>query len=300
MTRIATIPQQRLTADAIQRNQARLAVTQAQLASGRKANDLAALGTDAVRTLTTHSMLARSEAQSGVARQLGTTLALYNTAISGVDTLGTNLQQSLLTAQGTGETASLQDTIESAFSQFSALLNADEGGVPLFGGGQSTAPFAPATLAELSATPASDFSDGTVHASARVADNLDMTYGITAREVGGGLAQVFRTLADAGPFTGALTPAQHSALKAAGTALDDAMTGVRALNAENGHRQAKAETLATRADERANLFKGIISANEDADLGQIAMDLSQQKTMLQASYSVFSQLSSLSLVDYLR
>ena len=300
MTRIATIPQQRLTADAIQRNQARLAVTQAQLASGRKANDLAALGTDAVRTLTTHSMLARSEAQSGVARQLGTTLALYDTAISGVDTLGTNLQQSLLTAQGTGETASLQDTIESAFSQFSALLNADEGGVPLFGGGQSTAPFAPATLAELSPTPASDFSDGTVHASARVADNLDMTYGITAREVGGGLAQVFRTLADAGPFTGALTPAQHAALKAAGTALDDAMTGVRALNAENGHRQAKAETLATRADERANLFKGIISANEDADLGQIAMDLSQQKTMLQASYSVFSQLSSLSLVDYLR
>ena len=300
MTRIATIPQQRLTADAIQRNQERLAVTQAQLASGRKANDLAALGTDAVRTLTTHSMLARSEAQSGVARQLGTTLALYDTAISGVDTLGTNLQQSLLTAQGTGETASLQDTIESAFSQFSALLNADEGGVPLFGGGQSTAPFAPATLAELSVTPASDFSDGTVHASARVADNLDMTYGITAREVGGGLAQVFRTLADAGPFTGALTPAQHAALKAAGTALDNAMTGVRALNAENGHRQAKAETLATRADERANLFKGIISANEDADLGQIAMDLSQQKTMLQASYSVFSQLSSLSLVDYLR
>jgi flagellar hook-associated protein 3 FlgL len=30
------------------------------------------------------------------------------------------------------------------------------------------------------------------------------------------------------------------------------------------------------------------------------MDLSQQKTMLQASYSVFSQLSGLSLVDYLR
>ncbi|RZL96880.1 MAG: flagellin, partial [Sphingomonas sp.] len=173
-----------------------------------------------IATIPQQRLLARSEAQSGVARQLGTTLALYDTAISGVDTLGTNLQQSLLTAQGTGETASLQDTIESAFSQFSALLNADEGGVPLFGGGQSTAPFAPATLAELSATPASDFSDGTVHASARVADNLDMTYGITAREVGGGLAQVFRTLADAGPFTGALTPAQHAALKAAGTALD--------------------------------------------------------------------------------
>ncbi|WP_277969026.1 flagellin [Sphingomonas echinoides] len=300
MTRIATIPQQRLTANAIQRNQERLAVTQAQLASGRKANDLAALGSAAVRTLSTHSMLARAEAQSGVARQLGTTLSLYDTAITGIDTLGTSLQQSLLTAQGTGETAGLQDTIESAFSQFSALLNADEGGVPLFGGGESTPPFAPSKLADLAADPTTDFSNGTVRASARVADNLDMTYGITASDVGGGLAQIFRTLADAGPFTGALTTAQHAALKAAGSALDTAMTGVRAVNAENGHRQAKAETLATRADDRAILFKGIISANEDADLGQIAMDLSQQKTMLQASYSVFSQLSGLSLVDYLR
>jgi flagellar hook-associated protein 3 FlgL len=300
MTRIATIPQQRITADAIQRNQERLAVTQAQLASGRKANDLAALGTEAVRTLSTHSMLARAEAQSDVARQLDTTLALYDTAIGGLDALGTDLQQSLLTAQGTGETASLQETIESAFSQFSALLNADEGGVPLFGGGQSTAPFAPATLADLSANPADDFSNGPIRASARVADNLDMTYGITASDLGGRMAQVFRALADAGPFTGALTATQHDALKAAGSALGEAMTGVRALNAENGHRQAKAETLATRADERAMLFKGIISANEDADLGQIAMDLSQQKTMLQASYSVFSQLSGLSLVDYLR
>lgn len=300
MTRIATIPQQRMTADAIQRNQERLALTQAQLASGRKANDLAALGSDAVRTLSTHSMLARAEAQSGVARQLGTTLSLYDTAISGIDTLGTDLQQRLLTAQGTGETAGVQDEIESAFSQFSALLNADEGGVPLFGGGESTPPFAPAKLADLSADPASDFSDGTVRASARVADNLDMTYGITASALGGPLARVFRALADAGPFTGAMTAAQHDALKAAGKALDTALTGVRALNAENGQRQAKAATLATRADDRAILFKGIISTNEDADLGQIAMDLAQQKTMLQASYSVFSQLSGLSLVGYLR
>lgn len=300
MTRIATIPQQRLTADAIQRNQVRLAETQAQLASGKKANDLAALGSDAVRTLTTHSMLARAEAQSTVARQLGTTLSLYDTAITGIDTLGTGLQQSLLTAQGTSETAGLQDTIQSAFAQFSALLNTEEGGVPLFGGGQDGKPFTPATLQELSPDPSTDFTNGSVRASARVGDNLEMVYGIAASDLGGAVAQVFRKLADAGPFTGPLTAAQTTALKVAGTALDRAMTGVRALNAENGHRQAQAETFTTRAEDRATLFKGIISTQEDADLGQIAMDLSQQKTMLQASYSVFSQLSGLSLADYLR
>ena len=48
------------------------------------------------------------------------------------------------------------------------------------------------------------------------------------------------------------------------------------------------------------LLEGVIETNEDADLGQVALDLAQQKTMLQASYSVFSQLSDLSLVSYIR
>jgi flagellar hook-associated protein 3 FlgL len=47
-------------------------------------------------------------------------------------------------------------------------------------------------------------------------------------------------------------------------------------------------------------LKDIISQNEDADLGQVATDLATQKTVLEASFSVFSQLSGLSLVNYLR
>jgi flagellar hook-associated protein 3 FlgL len=55
-----------------------------------------------------------------------------------------------------------------------------------------------------------------------------------------------------------------------------------------------------RAGDRSTLLQGIIQDNEDADLGQVAIDLAQQKTMLQASYSVFAQLSGLSLSSYLR
>ena len=89
-------------------------------------------------------------------------------------------------------------------------------------------------------------------------------------------------------------------LKTALGQIDTALSGVREINAGNGRRQAQVETLATRAEERALILRDVISRNEDADLGQVAIDLAQQKAMLQASYSVFAQLSELSLVNFLR
>ncbi|KQU61842.1 hypothetical protein ASG67_01315 [Sphingomonas sp. Leaf339] len=96
------------------------------------------------------------------------------------------------------------------------------------------------------------------------------------------------------------TATQMDALKTAMGQIDAALPGVRAINAENGRKQAETETLGTRADDRANLLSELISTNEDADYGQIASDLSQQQTVLRASYSVFTQLSSLSLTQYLK
>ncbi len=63
--------------------------------------------------------------------------------------------------------------------------------------------------------------------------------------------------------------------------------------------QAKVETLSTRADDRVTLLTNVIGSVEDADLGQVAIDISQRQTILQASYSVFSQLNSMSLVNFL-
>ncbi|PMZ80413.1 flagellin, partial [Pseudomonas sp. FW306-2-11AD] len=60
------------------------------------------------------------------------------------------------------------------------------------------------------------------------------------------------------------------------------------------------ESMINSGDQRKTLLTGVIGANEDADLGQVATDISQQKTILEASYSVFSQLAGLSLVQYLK
>jgi flagellar hook-associated protein 3 FlgL len=301
MTRVATVPLQQSLSSAIQRSQQKLAATQLQLSSTKKSNDFAALGTQAVRNLSAHSLVAQSDAHSAVASQVGTTLSLYDTNITGLDTMGSDLKQTLLNAVGTGGAPGLQDTISAAFDQFRSVLNAAQSGTPLFGGAQTTQPFTPQTLAAtVGVTPQQAFTNDQVKASARVGDNIDVQYGVTASDLGTDMLSAFQTLAQLGPVGAKLTDAQTASLKTAMGQIDTALGGVRSINAENGRKQAQLETLGTRADQRTLVYKDIISRNEDADLGQVAIDLEQQKTVLQASYSVFSQLSGLSLINFLK
>jgi flagellar hook-associated protein 3 FlgL len=302
MARVATIPLQRTLSDAIQRSQEKLAITQAQLSTGKKATTYADLGTETVRNLSAHSMLARQEAQATVSKRVGTTLELYQGSLEAIDTAASDLRLDMLSAIGTGRADGLQQAIQSAFDQYRSALNLSEGGSPLFGGAQTNGdPFKPQTLADVASMPSdAAFLDDDVRSSARIADLLDLSYGISASAAGKGIYEALRTLAQAGPFPETPTEAQIESLRTAMEQLDKGLSASRSVNAENGRKQAQVETLTKRNDERALLLSGVIESNEDADLGQVAIDLAQQKTVLQASYSVFSQLSELSLVNFLR
>jgi flagellar hook-associated protein 3 FlgL len=127
-----------------------------------------------------------------------------------------------------------------------------------------------------------------------------VTYGISASSLGKNLYEAFRTLAQAGDIGAQPTTAQMDALKVVVSQLDTGLGDVRAVNAENGRKQNQIETLSKRGDERSLLLNGVIESNEDADMGQVAIDISQQMAVLNASYSVFSQLAGLSLVTYMK
>ncbi len=301
MSRVATIPLQRTMASAISIAQEKLAATQKQLSTGKKATDFASLGTEAVRNLSAHSLLEQQKAQSAVAKRVTTTMSLYQGHIEGIQTSSTDLRQQIMTAIGTGQSSGLQEAIESSFAQFRASLNASEGGTPLFAGSQTDqAPFSPTTLADAATTPADQaFHDDNVLSTARVGDGVDVSYGVNASSIGKNLYEAFRTLSQAGTIGSTITAAQKTALQQAVAQLNGGLNDVNAVNADNGRKQNQVEDLSTRGDQRSLLLQKVIEDNEDADLGQVAVDLAQQKTVLEASYSVFSQLSSLSLVKYL-
>ncbi|MBH1945209.1 flagellin [Erythrobacter sp. YJ-T3-07] len=301
MNRVATIPLQRTMADAIQRAQQNLAKTQTALSTGKKAQDYASLGTEAVRTMSARSMLAKQDAQAVVSKHVTTTLAIYDAHVTGLDNSLIDLRTRMTTAIGTDDSAGLQETIKGAFEQFRSTLNAKEGGIPLFGGSRTDVlPFTPESLADVAATPAADaFLNDDVRAVAHLAEGTSVTYGIIASDLGTEIYEAFRTLAAAGPIGERLTDAQKTALQDALAQIDTAAVGLRAVNAENGRKQSRVETLGERAEQRSLVLNDIIAANEDADLGQVAVDLAQQKATLEASYSVFAQLTQLNLTKYL-
>ena len=302
MNRVATIPMQRNLSNAIQRSQQKLAETQLQLATGKKARDYAALGTETVRHVGARTLVAKYEAHSTVAKRVETTLGLYDANMTAIDTSASELRTGLLTAIGTGDSAGLQEAIEQAFQQFRSSLNADEGGLPLFAGSRTDGkPFKPATLADtVGMVPADAFSNDTIRPAARVADGLDVEYGALADEIGTDLFRGFQKLAEAGALGAKPTAAQEAALKDAVNLFETGLASLRGVSAENGRKQNQVETLGSRAEERTLILRDLIADNEDADLAQVATDLAQQQTTLKASFSVFSQLSSLSLTDYLR
>lgn len=302
MNRVATIPLQNILASGIQRAQHSIATSQEQLATGKKVSSIAALGSDGIRILSAHTLAARQTEYEKVSTQIGTQLSLYDAHIDNIDTVSTTLRSQILTAVGTGNAVGLQDAIESSFGQIGAALNASVDGVSLFGGSQTDgSPFTPTKLADMAGlAPAAAFTNDNVRANARVGDNVNIQYGITASDVGTPLMAAFRTLADASPIGNPPTALQTAALTTAIGQLDQGLTTVHSVNAGNGRNQAQADTMATRASDRVDLLNSIISRSEDADLGQIAIDLAQNKSVLQASYSVFSQLSGLSLGNYLK
>ncbi|TFI57103.1 flagellin [Sphingomonas parva] len=302
MTRVATIPIQRNLSSAIMRSQQKLAETQLQLATTKKARDYAALGTETVRHISARTLLAKQEAQSDVLTTLGTTLTLYDANMSGIETAASELRQSLLEAIGTNSSGGLQEAIEQAFSAYRNGLNASEGGQPLFAGSRTDAPpFKADTLADtLALTTATAFTDDTIRPTARVAEGFDVQYGAGASEIGTGLFIAFQKLATAGSIGLVPTDAQMTVLKDAVGLIETGLDELRDVNAENGRKQKQIESIAVRGEERTLLLKDVIGRNEDANLAEVANDLAQQQTTLRASYSVFSQLSALSLTEYLR
>jgi len=252
MSRVATIPLQRTMSAAIQTSQQLLAKTQAQLSTGKKATDYASLGTEAVRNLSSRSLLARQEAYADVSARIGTTLALNDANMGSIDASAMQLKQDILTAIGTGGSAGLNESIKTSFDQFRAALNATDGGTSIFGGSRTDGPaFLPDTLAATIGTPATAaFANDDIKASARLSDNVDVEYGVTASDIGSKLYTAFQTLAAAGTIGDPPTPAQRASLSQAAGEIDAGLSSLRAVNAENGRKQAQSETLATRAAAR--------------------------------------------------
>lgn len=302
MTRVSTFTLQNTLVASLQNNQASLADANLQLSTTKKVQDYAALGGGTARVLSASSMLAQQKAQSAVAARVNTTLGFYDTALNSIDSSASDLKTKLLKAIGNDDGSDLDSTIKSAFDAYRTALNTSEAGVPIFSGGQSgSLPFKPQSLSDLAslASPSDAFGNDNTHMTARLGDTTNVQFGINASDMGTGMVDAFTKLAALGPFSDKLTDAQTQGLNEVMAQIDNGLAGVRRANGRNGDLQNQVDALGKRADDRSNLLTGVIGDAVDADLGQVAADISNRTTILSASYAAFDKLNNLSLLNFL-
>lgn len=308
MTRVSSNSIQQSTIDSIGRAQEKMATLQLQLATGKKASSFRDLGADTTKTLTARTALDRTQAFQGASRQLTNTLNLYDIKFGQMNTLGDNLKIQLA-QKSDGSSASVESAVEQAFVEFRSILNSDDAGFPMFsapkGAGDAfkLTTFTDAALLAGETNDEADdraFGTSTGKNTTLVAEGVSMAYGADARTTGSQMLAAFRTLANEWPLSSPLTSAQSLALDTAVTQINQAQLGVNALTAENGANLKRLEDIDDLANRRTETLNQIVSSYEDANMAEVAGKISQQKSLLESSYALFSQLSGLSLVNYLR
>lgn len=300
MTRVSSNSIQQSTIESIGRAQEKMSTLQLQLATGKKASSFRDLGADTTKTLTARTALDRTQAFQGVGKQLTNTLNLYDIKFGQLNTLGDNLKAALA-QKNDGQSTSLQLAAEQAFVEFRSILISDDAGFPMFsppkGEGEA---FKLTTLTDAVQTDDQAFGTSTGKNSTLVAEGVSIAYGADARTTGSEMLAAFRTLANVWPLSSPLTSAQSSAIDTAVTQINQAQLGINALTSENGANIKRLADIDDLANRRSDTLNQIVSSYEDANMAEVAGKISQQKSLLESSYALFSQLSGLSLVNYLR
>ena len=308
--RVATNSQtQYLLSQITQANKA-LDQSQAQVSSGKVANDYAGIGDKTAALEAARAAAARADAYQTNTQLALTQTDLQDTQLTTLAGLAGQLQKAIQTAAGNSDGTNLMETAQTIFQQASAILNStDANGNYIYGGEKTdTAPFTATSMDAMCQTGnVSDyFVNGSVVKSVQVGDGQTQKIGVLASNIGVQLMQAIKDLwtANGGvngtAVSGQLTSTQVNSLTSG--ALPDATSAATALNAAtaaNGNAYTSLKDAITNQESVSNLYQGFVSDIEDVDMAKALTNLNANQVALQAALSVAARLGQLSLLNYL-
>ena len=306
--RVSTNSQSQLLLSQIQQAELALNKTQTQVTSGKISTDYAGIGDKTAMLEAT-----RSAANRVTAYQSATSLALnqadlQDSQMSSLSDLANQLRQAITTAVGDNDGSTLMTTAQGIFDQVVQIFNSkDANGNYLYGGDKNGQPPVTATnLSDLTAmASASDaFQNGTVANTVMVGDGQNVQVGMLASNIGSGLMQTLKDLADfnagaSGNFSTGLTTAQSSFLSGEIQTATAAATQVNNAAAANGNIYGQLQDASTNQKAMSTLFKGFVSNIEEVDMPTAITQLNQNQVALQAALQVTAQLNQVSLLNYI-
>jgi flagellar hook-associated protein 3 FlgL len=308
--RVSTASQSAYFLTQIQNASNALSTTQAQIASGSNATTYAGFG-DQTQVLTaTIAANARNTAYTTATTVASTQVDLQDTQLTSLSSLASQLNTAISNAVANNDGSTLMTQAQSIFQQASAILNSkDANGDYIYSGGKTdTAPVTVSSLSDLSALPSVSgaFANGDIKKFVQVGDGVNVSYGVTASDVGTGLMQALQGLAqfDAGSSgdldaANTLSSAQSDYLTGAIASTSTVASNLNQATAANGFVSNRLTDAATQQTSMNTLYKGFVSNIQDTNLANAATQLSLNQTQLQAALQVTSTLNQLSLLNYL-
>jgi len=314
MTRIADLSQNKIVTSLILDTQNRLADKQAQISSNQKSQDYAGISSDSMQLVSLETSERRMEQY--LTDNVYVDLRLNGT-LNSIDSLKhsiTDIRGILRSLMVDGKLAAGvdKDTISDVKTQeIEDFLNTTINGRYLFSGSKTNT--RPVETGNMTTAPAYDATFNTKAESsfyykgddtiikARIDEGVVMEYGVTAAD--SGFEKLIRSIrilrstnitGDPPNDADYMKKVEHSL-----NLLNQADSEIQALEMNIGTRIQQLETTNKNITISQNFARGLIADIEGVDTFQAVAELTQDQTMLEASYSTMVRLSNLTLTKFL-
>ncbi|HBA43357.1 MAG TPA: hypothetical protein DCZ07_10315 [Alphaproteobacteria bacterium] len=306
MPRISTLAQNQAVVARMLQAQQQVADTQRQVGSGVIADRFKGIAKDANALISAKAIEARTSSYIALGTQVGLRMEVQDAAISNLYEAAKSLREDLLGALANDSGRTLSVNIENAFGASKSVLNTRFAGSYIFAGGRTdTPPFSAVDVPDLAtiANPITDyFVNSQQKPQVRLDQSLVIEYGVLADDLGQGLLASVKRLAEydaATPFGTNLTPADEAIVQAEIANLDQVMSDIIQIQANNGLTQQRVEETIIRHEEFDTVNKGFIAAIEEVDIAEAISRLNRQQLAVEASYSLVRKLNEVSLLDFI-
>ena len=305
--RVSTAGQQQVILTGLFQNQARVFEGQRQINTGKISDDYAGLAGNASTILDSRAFQARVETYRSSIDTVRGNLEANDNQLQGMISAMEELQDQIRAAIANNEAQGFSELLDQTFSFVTSTLNTSFNGAFLFAGADTgTRPVNVNTLPDLAAlgTVADAFDNSDVGFQARIADDVDIQFGLLADDIATDSLQVMLDLYNfdtgaGGPFDGELTAAQVTELQARLGDIDNAIGTLRTQQANNGLVFGRLEVVDEQHAETRDFLRIFIDELEGVDVAEAITNLDLDRVALQASYQAVASLNQLTLLNFI-
>jgi len=273
-----------------------------QISSEQISTDLQGYGAQAETLTAMQSVQAQVTGYLSNSQTTAAQLSTQDTALTQIGSAATSASQAITTALAAGNGDTLIQSLQAAFQSAVQGLNTTFNGNYVFSGGNTgTAPVNVTTLTALAAAAplSSVFTNDQNITTTQLTATTSVQTGQLASQLGTPLFTALQVIANNGPYTGTLTPAQQTVLQTQLGAINTAATGLTTATAQNGEAQAQVTSTQTALTNQQTSLSELIGNITNVNLAQASSQLSQAQLAVQASSRVFEALQSSSLLSVL-